>query len=90
MNPELAEDIGFFSSIEEMSSPQFSILSKARYRIRFKGEYFMKKQSLLERFPTISLKVFQKEALDLSHLLAPTRVKEAKKLLSSYNEENFR
>ena len=85
----MAEDLEFTSSLQEMSSPLFSILSRSRYRLRFKEECFMKKQQLLVRFPTISLEIFKK-ALDLSHLLASSRVKEAKKLLPSYNEENFR
>jgi len=90
VNSELREDSEFMLWIDEMELHSFSILNKRRYRKRFRGDAFLKQSRLLEKFPTITWSFFRQLAMDLTHLLSASQLRESSKLLKAFDEESFR
>ena len=69
-NSELKADDEWKQMISSSAVLQYSILSKFRYKARFRNEKFLKKSSLLTRFTMLTLSNFLAHGLDCSNWLS--------------------
>jgi hypothetical protein len=89
-NPELAADDEWKKMMSSSAVLPFSVLSKSRYKARFQNEKFLKKSSLLTRFPSLTLVDFLAHGLDCSNFLTKTERRRVKILLKDFGEPAFR